>query len=117
MTAENTETQDAPRWVAGRQVITGAVLSTEIVVNKKFQNATLKGEVLLADGRRLWTSLPPRPPEILFPGEPWEVRMHLDFTVGDTVTMAVTVTPRDDDATRGFGSRPKLQSDISASAI
>jgi hypothetical protein len=107
---ENSGVQNAPRWSAGRQVITGIVISTEFVYNKKFRKGTLKGEVTLADGRRLWTSLPARPPEVLFEGEPWEVQMHHDVMEGDTLTMAVTVTPREDDATRGYGSRPKLQS-------
>ena len=52
--------QNTPCWTAGRQVITGVVLSTELEVNKKFRNVTLKGEVLPADGRKLWTSLPAR---------------------------------------------------------
>lgn len=107
---ENSGVQSAPSWNAGRQVITGVVVSTEFVYNRQFHKGTRKGEVLLADGRRLWTSLPARPPEVIFEGEPWEVRMHHDIMEGDTVTMAVTVTPREDDATRGFGSRPKLQS-------
>jgi hypothetical protein len=34
--------------------------------------------------------------------------MHLDFAAGETVTMTVTVTPRTDEASRGFGSRPKV---------
>jgi len=107
---ESSGVQRAPSWTAGRQLVTGVVRFTEIVVNEKFRNTTLKGEVILADGRKLWTSLPARPPEILFEGQPWEVRTRLDLATGDTVTMVVTVTPREDDATRGFGSRPKLQS-------
>lgn len=110
---EGSGVQGAPSWTAGRQVITGVVLSAELAASKKFHNVTLKGEVLVADGRRLWTTLPTRPPEILFEGEPWEVRMHFDFVKGDTITMAVTVTPREDDASRGFGSRPKLKSFVS----
>jgi hypothetical protein len=108
--------QNAPNWSAGRQVITGVVIFTEFVYNRKFRKGSLKGELLLSDGRRLWTSLPDRPPEVLFEGEPWEVRTHHDVMEGDTLTMAVTVTPREDDATSGYGSRPKLQSFAERSA-
>lgn len=117
MTSEDHEGREVPAWVADRQRVTGVILSTELVANPKFNTVTLKGELLLADGRRLWTSLPARPPEILFPGEPWEVRMHLDFAAGETVTMTVTVTPRTDEASRGFGSRPKLHASPSERVV
>lgn len=96
---EQERKSNAPAWVAGRQEVTGVVQSSRwetFGVNRWHSTTSLKALLLLADGRKLWTSIPAR----LHPTD-----SSVDLK-GTEVTIKVTVEPARDDATMGFGKRP-----------
>ena len=91
----------APAWTEGRQTITGVVQSARWETSSFGYNASstsLKGLVLLADGRKLWGTIP------AFAYN--EAPDALEWIKGEEVTFTVTVKPSDDDPTMAFGSRP-----------
>lgn len=95
---ETARRQNAQRWTAGRQQVTGEVLSTrwEDASYGHHQRSVMKAMVQTADGRKLWTTLPVR----CWIGGEAPVR-------GATVTLTVTVAPSDDDPTMAFGKNPR----------
>jgi len=87
----------AVAWTAGRQSVTGTVLS---VVTKQSDFGTVfKMMVETPDGARLWVTQP---------------STLADADRGDTVTMMVAVEPSADDATFAFGKRPTKAMKVAA---
>lgn len=100
------EAAAAPAWVAGRQVVTGEIVSAKWQENDFAYGAeaSLKALIKLADGRKLWTTLP---------------RVFYDtqsdcatWARGKQITINVTVQPKDGDHSFAFGKRPTLQSPV-----
>lgn len=107
--AEGREAREAERranaqpWTAGRQEITGVVQSARwecYSVNRWNTTTSLKGLVLLADGRKVWTTLPARLYDSI------DSDKILETIKGSTVTIKVTVEVSKDDPTMAFGKRP-----------
>jgi hypothetical protein len=81
---------NAPAWVEGRQSVTGVVASTR--EDQTDFGPAWKMLLALADGRKLWSSIPGS--------------INYSELKGKTVTMMIAVTPSKDDPTFGFGKRP-----------
>lgn len=99
-TREAARRASAQPWTAGRQEVTGVVQSARwetFSVNRWASSTSLKALILLADGRKIWTTLPSR----LHP-----VESNLDVVRGSTVTLKVTIEVSKDDPTMAFGKRP-----------
>lgn len=95
---ENIKRQaEAPHWVAGRQTVTGTIEYAAYRTHGPHATTTVKASMVLADGRKLWTSIPRKPNGDLT--APEDLR---DLEI----TMTVTVTPKENDPTMAFGSRP-----------
>lgn len=108
--AEGRVQQEAARlatalpWLDGRQDVTGVVQTVKLVDNG-FGGAW-KCLILTEDGRKLWTTVPQRLVDVSRGSEPGDY-FDADLLKGQTVTIKVTVEPSKDDATMGFGKRPK----------
>jgi hypothetical protein len=101
--AEAERRANATPWAAGRQEVTGVVQSARwesFSVNRWASTTSLKALLLLADGRKLWTTIPAR----LHPADGSEEGAKA--LKGTTVSIKVTVELSKDDPTMGFGKRP-----------
>lgn len=102
--AENARKASAPAWTAGRQVVEGTIQfargeSYEIGYGRT--TFSVKGIVLLDDGRKCWTSIPQGA---------WPATGEIASALkGQRIKFAATFTPSEDDATMAFGKRPTLK--------
>jgi hypothetical protein len=94
----------APDWTAGRHEVTGTVKTTKRVERPPVaygdSGVSWKMLVELEDGRLLWTTIPRA-----IEGTKVEVK-------GRTFTLRVTVEPKKEDATFGWGKRPHLVEEV-----
>lgn len=99
------EAAAAPAWVAGRQVVTGEIVSAKWGEPfARYSAAPLKALIKLADGRKLWTTLPTAFYDTQTDCATW--------ARGKSITINVTVQPKDGDHSFAFGKRPVLQSPV-----
>ena len=90
----------SPSWSTGRVEVEGVVRTAKW---KQSQYGTaLKALYVLDDGRLLWATVP----ESVLDGNNSGETDTLKWLRGKRIAMTVTVKPKDDDDTFGWGSRP-----------
>lgn len=106
--AENARKSSAPHWTSGRQSITGVIQFVRgesfAVGPRGYHSAfSMKGILLLDDGRKCWTTIP----RTLY-----EISSEMESTSrelkGRRITITATFSPSDDDPTMAFAKRPTL---------
>jgi hypothetical protein len=98
--AEEQRKATAPAWTEGRHEVEGVVASVKWADagGPSWQSrGSFKGLVRLDDGRLLWTSIP----SSLF----YDANGNVELK-GKRIAFKVTVTPKAEDPTFGFGKRP-----------
>jgi hypothetical protein len=113
--AENARRASAPSWTPGRQTITGVIQFARgesfAVGPRGYHSAfSMKGILLLDDGRKCWTSIPRALYEIHGDGS------HERELKGQRITITATFSPSDDDPTMAFAKRPTLTVDATNDA-
>jgi len=91
--AEEVARNTVTPWSAGRQDVSGVVVSARWVATQF--GSVIKALIVTSEGRKLWTSIPSAIAE-----DPPVLK-------GKTVSIRVTVQPKDGDPIFAFGSRPK----------
>lgn len=92
---EQARRANTPAWAAGRQIVTGQIVSTKIVEGD--YGTQYKCLIVTAEQRKLWVTIP----NFVFGAD-----VTLQNVKGALVTMSVTVQPKPSDPTFAFGSRP-----------
>ena len=108
---ENARRANAPHWVAGRQTFTGVVKSVRVrsmVVGYNVSVETVKGLIVLEDGRKTWTSLPKSAAPDTSADSTNEWATRYDALKGQTLTITATMELSEDDPTMAFGQRARL---------